>query len=260
MRIDVLTLFPAMFAGPFGESIVARAVTAGLVDIHLHNLRDWSTDRHRTVDDYPYGGGAGMVLKAEPLFTAIEQLRGHSGDSHVVLLTPQGELLRQKGVEALAQRPHLILVCGHYEGVDERVRQHAVDQELSIGDYVLSGGELAAMVVADAVVRLLPGALGSPESAQDESHTSGLLEYPHYTRPADFRGWRVPDVLLSGHHAEIERWRRAQALERTRERRPDLLSTSAAPAFPASLASVPASHPPPDNAAATLGGDSPEKN
>jgi tRNA (guanine37-N1)-methyltransferase len=234
MRIDALTLFPAMFAGPFAESIIARAVKSGLVEIRIHNLRDWTTDRHRTVDDKPFGGGAGMVLKPEPLFKAIEALRA-GPESIVVLLSPQGAPLRQSLVADLAAQEHLILVCGHYEGVDERVIEHAVDREVSIGDYVLSGGELPAMVVVDAVVRLLPGALGSPESAGDESHTTGLLEYPHYTRPADFRGWKVPDVLVSGHHGEVERWRRAQALERTRRRRPDLLTGSDRPtADPAS--------------------------
>jgi tRNA (guanine37-N1)-methyltransferase len=236
VRIDIVTLFPAMFAGPFAESIVARAVAAGIVAIHIHNLRDWTADRHRTVDDAPYGGGAGMVLKPEPLFQAIEALRaagnrepeGPPSDSHVVLLSPRGELLQQRLVAKLAsEHTHLILVCGHYEGVDERVREHAVDQEISIGDYVLSGGEIPAMVLVDAIVRLLPGALGSPESAHDESHSAGLLEYPHYTRPAEFRGWRVPDVLLSGHHGEIEKWRRAQSLERTRRQRPDLIERAA---------------------------------
>ena len=222
MRIDVVTLFPDMFTGPFGESIVARAVKAGIVEIHLHNLRDWTTDRHRTVDDRPFGGGAGMVMKPEPLFKAVEALR-RGPESQVVLLTPQGDLLGQPLVAALAQQPHLILICGHYEGVDERFVEHAVDREVSIGDYVLSGGELPAMVLVDAIVRLLPGALGSPESAADESHSDGLLEYPHYTRPADFRGWTVPEVLLSGHHGEVEKWRRQQAVERTRRRRPDLL-------------------------------------
>ena len=229
MKIDVVTLFPAMFSGPFAESIVARAVKAGVVEIAIHNLRDWTSDRHRTVDDKPFGGGAGMVLKPEPLFQAIDALRA-GPESMVVLLSPQGELLRQPLVAELAGRQHLILLCGHYEGVDERVIEHAVDREVSIGDYVLSGGELPAMVLVDAVVRLLPGALGSPHSAGDESHTTGLLEYPHYTRPADFRGWRVPDVLISGHHGEVERWRRAQALERTRRRRPDLLEWPSKPA------------------------------
>jgi tRNA (guanine37-N1)-methyltransferase len=227
MRIDVLTLFPGMFAGPFGESIVARAVKAGVVEIGIHNLRDWTTDRHRTVDDKPFGGGAGMVLKAEPLFSAVEALRT-SEHTQVVLLTPQGEVLSQRLAAEMAAQEHLVLVCGHYEGIDERFREHAVDREVSIGDYVLSGGELPAMVLVDTVVRLLPGALGSAESAVDESHADGLLEYPHYTRPADFRGWRVPDVLLSGNHAEIERWRRAQSVERTRRRRPDLLEKAAA--------------------------------
>jgi tRNA (guanine37-N1)-methyltransferase len=225
LRIDVITLFPGMFRGPFDESIVARARAAGLVDIRVHDLRDWSTNRHRTVDDYPYGGGAGMVLKPEPLFAAIESLRGERG--YVILLTPQGEPFRQGRAQELAGREHLIFVCGHYEGVDERVREHAVDHELSIGDYVLSGGELPAMVVIDAIVRLLPGALGSPHSTVEESHAAGLLEYPQYTRPADFRGWRVPDILLSGHHGEIARWRRAQAIRRTRARRPDLLQGAA---------------------------------
>jgi tRNA (guanine37-N1)-methyltransferase len=226
MRIDVLTLFPGMFAGPFAESIVARAVAAGIVQIAIHNLRDWTHDRHRTVDDKPFGGGAGMVLKPQPLFEAIEALRRQGGTT--ILMTPQGEVFSQRIAAELARCPSLLLVCGHYEGVDERVREHAVDREISIGDYVLSGGELPAMVVVDAVVRLLPGALGSPASAADESHAAGLLEYPHYTRPADFRGWQVPDVLLSGNHAAIERWRREQALARTKARRPDLLQKAAA--------------------------------
>ncbi len=225
MRIDILTLFPGMFEGPFAESIVARAVAAGIVQIGIHNLRDWTHDRHRTVDDKPFGGGAGMVLKPQPLFEAIEALRTDGGAT--VLMTPQGEVLSQRIAAELAELPSLLIVCGHYEGVDERVREHAVDRELSIGDYVLSGGELPAMVVTDAVVRLLPGALGSPESAADESHAAGLLEYPHYTRPADFRGWTVPEVLLSGNHAAIERWRREQSLARTRARRPDLLQRAA---------------------------------
>jgi tRNA (guanine37-N1)-methyltransferase len=225
LRIDIVTLFPGMFRGPFDESIVARASKAGVVEIKLHNLRDWTHDRHRTVDDRPFGGGAGMVLKPEPLFEAVEALR--RDESHVVLLTPQGRVLDQQLASELAARAHLILVCGHYEGIDERFREHAVDTEISIGDYVLSGGELPAMVLVDTVVRLLPGALGSAESAHDESHADGLLEYPQYTRPADFRGWRVPDVLVSGNHAEVERWRRAQSVERTRRRRPDLLQEMA---------------------------------
>jgi tRNA (guanine37-N1)-methyltransferase len=226
VRIDILTLFPAMFAGPFGESIVARAVAAGRVEIRIHNLRDWAHDRHRTVDDAPYGGGPGMVLKPEPLLEAIEALRGDDG--YVILLTPQGEVFRQPAAVELAGRARLLLVCGHYEGVDERVREHAVDRELSIGDYVLSGGEIPAMVIVDAVVRLLPGVLGSPESALDESHAQGLLEYPQYTRPVEYRGWRVPEVLLSGNHAAIAKWRREQALARTAQRRPDLLDQARA--------------------------------
>jgi tRNA (guanine37-N1)-methyltransferase len=225
MRIDILTLFPGMFAGPFDESIVARARAAGVVEVHIHNLRDWTSDRHRTVDDYPYGGGAGMLLKPEPLFAAIESVRGETG--FVVLMTPQGAVFRQRVAADLAARSHLVLVCGHYEGVDERVREHAVDGELSIGDYVLSGGELPAMVVVDAVVRLLPGALGSSQSTAEESHSAGLLEYPQYTRPADFRGWRVPDVLLSGNHGAIARWRQEQSQHRTATRRPDLVDKAA---------------------------------
>jgi tRNA (guanine37-N1)-methyltransferase len=226
LNIDILTLFPRMFEGPFRESIVARAIAAGIVEIGIHDLRDWTHDRHRTVDDKPFGGGAGMVLKPQPLFEAIEALRREGGQT--VLLTPQGEVFTQRIAAELAAQPSLLLVCGHYEGVDERVREHAVDREISIGDYVLSGGEIAAMVVTDAVIRLLPGALGSAESAVEESHSAGLLEYPHYTRPAEFRGWRVPDVLLSGNHAAIARWRRDQALVRTRARRPDLLQEAAA--------------------------------
>lgn len=209
-----------MFAGPFSESIIARAVAAGIVQIHLHNLRDWTTDRHRTVDDAPYGGGAGMVMKPAPLFEAIEALRQEN--TCAVLMTPQGQVFNQAMAAQLAARPHVLLVCGHYEGIDERVREHAIDLELSTGDYVLSGGELPAMAVTDAVVRLLPGALGSPESVVEESHAAGLLEYPHYTRPAEFRGWRVPDMLLSGNHAAIARWRREQAEARTAARRPDM--------------------------------------
>lgn len=221
MRIDILTLFPGMFSGPFDESIVKRARDTGTLDLHFVDIREFAADRHRTVDDTPYGGGPGMVMKPAPLFAAVEAVRGPS--SRVVLLTPQGRLLRQETAGELSQLPHLVLICGHYEGVDERVREHLVDDELSVGDYVLTGGELAAIIVVDAVSRLLPGVLGAEESLLEESHRAGLLEYPHYTRPADFRGWQVPEVLLSGNHAEIARWRRRQALERTRQRRPDLL-------------------------------------
>jgi tRNA (guanine37-N1)-methyltransferase len=225
MRIDIITLFPEMFRGPLDASIVARATGQRIVRIELHHLRDWGEGRHKQVDDYPYGGGAGMVMKPEPLFRAVEAVRPLGEEpGRVVLLTPQGRLLGQKIVDELAELPRLILLCGHYEGVDERVREYLVDDEISIGDYVLSGGELAAMVLVDAVVRRLPGALGSEESLAEESHAEGLLEYPQYTRPADFRGWGIPDVLLSGHHEEVRRWRRRQSLLRTARRRPDLLA------------------------------------
>ncbi len=225
MRIDIITLFPQMFRGPFEASIIARAVEAGAVEIAVHNLRDWGEGRHRIVDDEPYGGGAGMVLKPEPVFRAVETVRSLVEEPGcVVLLTPQGRLLTQAVVNELAAEARLILIAGHYEGVDERVREHLADDEISIGDYVLSGGELPAMVLVDAVVRRVPGALGSEASLEEESHAEGLLEYPHYTRPAEFRGWGVPEVLLSGHHEEIRRWRRRQSLLRTARRRPDLLS------------------------------------
>jgi tRNA (guanine37-N1)-methyltransferase len=222
MKIHILTLFPDMFAGPFAESIIGRAVDQGLVSIDINNIRDYTWDKHHVVDDSPYGGGPGMVLKPEPLFEAVEAVKG-GADIPVILLTPQGRLFNQRIGEELAGKEELILICGHYEGVDERVREHLVTDEISIGDYVLSGGEFAAMVVVDAVVRQLPGALGSEESVGDDSHSTGLLEYPQYTRPQSFRGWEVPDILLSGNHAEIERWRRGQSLRRTAERRPDLI-------------------------------------
>ncbi|MFL5624819.1 MAG: tRNA (guanosine(37)-N1)-methyltransferase TrmD [Ktedonobacteraceae bacterium] len=220
MHFDIFTLFPGMFQGPFSESILKRAQERGLLSIALHNIRDATTDKHHVVDDYPYGGGAGMVMKPEPIFAAIEAV--HQGGP-IILLTPQGRLFNQKIAQELAQEPRITLLSGHYEGVDERVRQHLVSDEISIGDYVLTGGELAAMVIVDAVSRLLPGVL-TDESTQEESHTSGLLEYPQYTRPPEFRGWRIPDVLLSGHHAEIARWRRKQSLHLTRQRRPDLFA------------------------------------
>ncbi len=204
MHFDIFTLFPGMFQGPFTESILKRAQERGLLSIALHNIRDVTTDRHHIVDDYPYGGGAGMVMKPEPIFAAIEAVY-QSGP--IILLTPQGRLFNQHIAMELAAEPRLTLLCGHYEGIDERVRQHLVTDEISIGDYVLTGGELAAMIVVDAVSRLLPGVLAA-DSTQEESHTSGLLEYPQYTRPPEFRGWRVPDVLLSGHHEQIARWRR----------------------------------------------------
>ena len=228
MRIDIFTLFPEMFQGPFDSSILKRAGNQGLTDIRIHNIRDYSHDKHHTADDYSYGGGAGMVMKPEPVFEAVETIRSGSPEmvgkkTSTILLTPQGRLFCQTAANALKEFDWLLLICGHYEGVDERIREHLVDDEISIGDYVLTGGELAAMVVVDAVVRLLPGVLGSPQSLLNESHTGGLLEYPQYTRPEVFRGWAVPEILLSGNHAEIAKWRHQQSLKRTEERRPDLL-------------------------------------
>jgi tRNA (guanine37-N1)-methyltransferase len=225
MRVDILTLFPEVFRGPFDASIIDRARSAGHVRIFVHNIRDYAEDRHHVVDDYPYGGGPGMVMKPEPLFRAVESVADLAPDKgRVVLLTPQGRLLSEAVAAELAGGERLLLVCGHYEGIDERVRENLVDDEISIGDYVLSGGELPAMVVVDALVRRLPGAIGSGLSLEEESHSQGLLEYPQYTRPAEFRGWSVPEVLVSGHHAEIARWRRRQSVLRTARRRPDLLA------------------------------------
>ncbi len=224
MRLDVVTIFPPLLAGAFEHSIIRRARDRGLIDIQIHDLRDYAFGRHRQVDDAPYGGGAGMVMKPEPWFRAVEALRVRGNPGRAVLLTPQGKRLDQPLVRRLAAEDRLIILCGRYEGVDERVREHLADEEVSIGDYVLSGGEPAAVVLVDAVVRLQPGALGSPESTVEESFSERLLEYPQYTRPFEFRGWRVPEVLLSGDHAAVARWRRERQLERTRERRPDLLS------------------------------------
>jgi tRNA (guanine37-N1)-methyltransferase len=221
MKIDVVTLFPGMFAGPLDESIIQRGRAAGLLDLKIHNLRDYTKDRHRTVDDKPFGGGPGMLLKPEPLFEAVESLA--TGASHVILLSPAGRKFNQGIARELSARPHLLLLCGSYEGFDERVREHLADDEISIGDYVLTNGALPAMVVIDAVVRLLPGVLGDDSSSQEESFSNDLLEYPHYTRPADYRGWKVPEVLTSGNHAEIGKWREEQARLRTVNRRPDLL-------------------------------------
>src|SRR5262252_5048935 len=221
MKIDVLTLFPGMFAGPLDESIIKRARTAGLLDLRIHNLRDYAHDRHRTVDDRPFGGGPGMLLKPEPLFEAAEKLAGTN--TRVILLSPAGRTFNQAIARELAPLEHLLLVSGHYEGFDERVRDQLADDELSIGDYVLTNGGLPVMVVIDAVTRLLPGVLGDDTSSHDESFSHGLLEYPQYTRPAEFRGLKVPEVLLSGNHAEIARWRAEQAKLRTGQRRPDLL-------------------------------------
>jgi len=224
LRIDILTLFPEMFAGPFDHSIIKRAKEQGIADIIIHNIRDYTHDKHRTVDDYPYGGGAGMVLKPEPIFEAVEAIKATADEEMtVILLSPQGRLFNQKMAWELSIKPHLVLICGHYEGIDERVRDNLVDEELSIGDYVLSGGEGAVMVVVDAVVRLLPGAVGSEISVRNDSHSSGLLQYPQYTRPEIYRGWSVPRVLLSGNHGEIAQWRHQQSLLRTFKRRPDLM-------------------------------------
>src|SRR5437870_5798390 len=220
MKIDVLTLFPAMFAGPLDESIVKRARAEGLLDLAIQHLRDYTHDRHRTVDDKPFGGGPGMLLKPEPVFEAVENLG--RANTRVILLTPAGRLFNQAIARELARQEHLLLVCGSYEGFDERVREALADDELSIGDYVLTNGALPAMVLIDAVTRLLPGALGDDQSSQDESFSRGLLEYPQYTRPAEFRGMKVPEVLLSGNHAETEKWRREEATKKTKERRPDL--------------------------------------
>ncbi len=222
MRIDVLTLFPEMFGGPLGHSILKRAVERGVLEVALTNPRDFATDRHRTVDDAPYGGGPGMVMKPGPLFAAAEAVARPG--SPIVLLSPRGRVFTQAVARELAGHDHLVLICGHYEGVDERVRDHLATDELSIGDYVLTGGELAAMVIVDAVARLLPGVLGDDLSSADESHSGGLLEYPQYTRPPEFRGRRVPDALLSGNHALIEGWRRWQSLLVTALHRPDLIT------------------------------------
>ena len=227
MRIDVLTLFPQPFEVQFGTGIFKRAVDNGLVAIKLHNIRDFTHDKHHVADDYPYGGGAGMVLKPEPIFEAVEAIKagreGEPGVLPVIMLTPQGRPFSQPIAREMSAHDHVVFICGHYEGVDERVCEHLVTDEISIGDYVLTGGEIPAMVVIDAVVRLLPGVLGSEESPRDDSHASGLLEYPQYTRPAVFREWPVPEVLLSGNHAQIAQWRREQIIRRTLERRPDLL-------------------------------------
>jgi tRNA (guanine37-N1)-methyltransferase len=231
LQFDVFTLFPEVFEPYLQTSILQRAHQRGLVEVRLHNIRDWTSDRHHVTDDEPYGGGGGMVMKPEPIFAAVEGVLGSPPACPVILLTPQGRPFTQAVAQELASREpgeaegprRLALLCGRYEGVDERVRQHLVSDEISIGDYVITGGELAALVVIDAIARLIPGVLGDPDGAWDDSHASGLLEYPHYTRPAEFRGWRVPDILVSGDHARLARWRREQALLRTWQRRPDLL-------------------------------------
>lgn len=226
MKFAILTLFPAMFDGPFRESIVKRAVEEGLIDIRLHDIRAFATDRHKTADDSPYGGGAGMVMKVEPLAAAIEAVKAECPTSRVILTTPRGKPFDQVVACEMAKEEALLIICGRYEGVDERVRELFVDDEISLGDFVMTGGELAAMVIVDAVSRLIPGVLGSADSAAADSFSDGLLEYPHYTRPADFRGGKVPEVLLSGNHQEIAWWRRRQALQKTLAMRPDLLATA----------------------------------
>jgi tRNA (guanine37-N1)-methyltransferase len=228
MQVYILTLFPDMFESPLNSAIFRRAKDRGMVEIHVRDIREHAHDRHRTTDDYPYGGGAGMVMKPEPIFEAVEEAKTEMGlqtgdDVPVILLTPQGRSLSQEVAQELSGYDRMILICGHYEGVDERVREYLVTTEISIGDYVISGGELASMVLLDSVVRLVPGVLGSEESAVDDSHAAGLLEYPQYTRPPEYRGWAVPEILLSGNHAQIAGWRREQAIKRTAERRPDLL-------------------------------------
>ncbi len=226
MKFDILTLFPGMFDGPFAESIIKRAVEDGLIEIRLHNIRDYTFDRHRTTDDYPYGGGAGMVMKPEPLAACIEKVKEERPAARVILTTPQGRPFNQALAEELVREDELLIICGRYEGVDERVRELFVDDEISLGDFVMTGGEIAAMVLVDAVSRLIPGVLGCGESAAGDSFSDGLLEYPQYTRPAEYRGLAVPEVLLSGNHQQIAIWRRRMALQRTRERRPDLLATA----------------------------------
>lgn len=227
MRIDVLTLFPEMFDAVFQASILGKAREKGIVALNAVNFRDYSGNKHNTVDDYPYGGGGGMVLKPDPIFRAVEALAPEpdAPKPRVILLCPQGERFTQRKAEELASESHLVFICGHYEGYDERIREHLVTDELSIGDYVLTGGEIPSMAIIDSVVRLLPGVLGNETSAVTDSFSTGLLEYPHYTRPAEFRGWTVPEVLISGHHVNIEKWRRQQSLERTWRRRPDLLES-----------------------------------
>jgi tRNA (guanine37-N1)-methyltransferase len=228
MRIDILTLFPQLFEAPFNFGIFKRAIDNGLVSLNLINIRDYTHDKHHTADDYPYGGGAGMVLKPEPIFEAVDAIKAGIDDKEtdelpVILLSPQGRLFSHKIAQELSQHRHIVLICGHYEGIDERVLEHVATDTISIGDYVLTGGEVPAMVVADAVLRLVPGVLGSEESPLDDSHASGLLEYPQYTRPAEYRGWTVPEILLSGNHAQIAKWRREQIIRRTLEKRPELL-------------------------------------
>jgi len=228
MLIDIITIFPGMFEGPFSESILKKAREKKILEIYIHNLRDFTQDKHQIVDDYPYGGGAGMVMKPDPIFRGVEHILAQRGmkKSRIILMCPQGEVFNQEKAKELAQEEHLIFLCGHYEGIDERVREHLVTDELSIGDYVLTGGELPAMVIVDSVARMIPGVVKEAESTQQDSFYAGLLDYPHYTRPPDFRGWKVPEVLLSGHHGRISQWRRKESLRRTYLRRNDLLQNA----------------------------------
>jgi len=225
MRIDIVTLFPEICRGPLSESIMKRAQENRIVDLQIHNLREWTTDKHHVVDDAPFGGGQGMVMKPEPIFAAVEDLKSQIANRkpQILLMSPAGLRLDQQMAQQLSQESHLIIISGHYEGVDHRVLEHLIDLEISIGDYVLTNGGIAAVVLVDSIVRLLPGTLGHEQSAADDSFSNGLLEAPQYTRPADFRGWKVPEILLSGNHAEIAKWRKEQAIKRTRENRPDLL-------------------------------------
>ena len=223
MRFDLFSLFPEIFPSYLDSSILKRAQEMGFLEVHLHNIRDWATDKHQVTDEPPYGGGGGMVMKPEPIFNAVEDVLGVPPSCPVILMTPQGELFSQKLAEELVSHQRIALIAGHYEGVDERVREHLVTREISIGDYVLTGGELPALVLIDSLTRLIPGVLGDPEATTKDSHSSGLLEHPHYTRPEEFRGWIVPEIIRSGHHAQINRWRREQALKRTYQRRPELL-------------------------------------
>jgi len=224
MRFDIFTLLPDVFPPYLNASILQKASQNGLLEVLVHDIRAWTTDKHHVTDDTPYGGGGGMVMKPEPVFAAVEDVLGTPPTCPVILMTPQGRVFNQKIAMELAKLPQVALLCGRYEGIDERVREHLVTDEISIGDFVLTGGELPALIVLDAVARFIPGVLGDPTGALDDSHASGLLEYPHYTRPPEFRGWGIPQVLLSGHHAEIEKWRRQQSLLRTRQRRPDMLA------------------------------------
>jgi tRNA (guanine37-N1)-methyltransferase len=224
MEFDVFTLFPEVFPPYLSASILQRAIENRLIDVRLHDIRTWAVDKHHVTDDTPYGGGGGMVMKPEPVFTAVEAVLGSPPACPVIMLTPQGRVFNQRMAQQLARYPRLALLCGRYEGIDERIRLHLVTDEISLGDFVLTGGELPALALIDAIARCLPGVLGDPDGAMDDSHATGLLEYPHYTRPVEYRGWRVPDVLLSGNHAAITRWRRQQSLLRTAQRRPDLLA------------------------------------